>query len=131
LWVTSGPDRFGAASWTTSGPDRFGEDFAMFHVYILECADGSYYVGHTDDLAARLAQHEAGIHAGYTAIRRPVVQRFCDEFATRDDAFRAERQIKGWSREKKEALLRRDGSALRALSRCRSGNRTHDADEPS
>ena len=92
----------------------------MFYVYILECADGSYYVGHTDDLAARLAHHDAGTYDGYTLSRRPVRLRFCDELATRDEAFRLEQQLKGWGRAKKEALMCGDWPLIRALARCRT-----------
>jgi len=79
-----------------------------YWVYILECADGSYYTGHSDNLEARLKQHEQGIITGYTTKRRPVKLVFCSEFYTRDDAFARERQIKGWSRVKKQALIRQD-----------------------
>jgi tRNA/rRNA methyltransferase len=88
-----------------------------FYVYILRCADGSYYVGHTDDLERRLAAHQNGEISGYTSSRRPVELVFAEEFASRDEAFLRERQIKGWSRRKKEALIRRDWNTLGRLSR--------------
>jgi predicted GIY-YIG superfamily endonuclease len=74
-------------------------------VYILKCSDGSYYVGHTADIDARLKAHMHGQDCEYTALRLPVVLVFLKEFATRDEAFRIERQIKRWSRRKKEALI--------------------------
>jgi putative endonuclease len=88
------------------------------HLYILRCADGSYYVGATRGaLEARVAEHQAGAFDGYTARRRPVALVFHQEFATIDDAIAAERQVKGWRPEKKEALIRGDFEVLPALSR--------------
>jgi len=88
-----------------------------FYAYMLRCSDGSYYVGHTDDLDARIATHQAGLLSGYTQKRRPVQLVWHQEFAERDQAFAAERQIKGWSRAKKEALIRGDWDAIQLLSR--------------
>ncbi len=88
-----------------------------FCVYILRCADGSYYVGHTDDLEKRLAAHQRGEIRGYTLSRRPVQLVFHEEFPSREDAFLRERQMKGWSRRKKEALVRGDWDGLTRLSR--------------
>ena len=86
-------------------------------VYILRCADGSYYVGSTRaNVEERLAQHQSGIFDGYTARRRPVTLVFAEEFERITDAIAAERQVKGWRRDKKEALIRRDWAALPALS---------------
>ncbi|WP_295647344.1 GIY-YIG nuclease family protein [uncultured Methylibium sp.] len=84
----------------------------MFHVYMLRCGDGSYYLGHTDDLERRVAQHQAGDIPGYTHERRPVVLVWIQETATREEALAAERRIKGWGRAKKEALIRGDWSAI-------------------
>lgn len=87
------------------------------YLYILRCADNSYYVGTTrTDLETRVAQHNAGSFGGYTARRRPVVLVFHQEFARVTDAIAAERQVKGWSRAKKEALVRGDFEALRHLA---------------
>jgi tRNA/rRNA methyltransferase len=88
-----------------------------FYAYLLRCSDGSYYAGHTDDLDARIAQHQAGGMPGYTEKRLPVALVWSDRFPDRDSAFAAERQIKGWSRAKKEALIRGDWEALRALAK--------------
>ncbi len=87
-----------------------------FYVYILKCSDGSYYTGHTDDLEKRLAAHERGEIPGYTSRRRPVSLVFADVFPSRDETFRVERQIKGWSRRKKEALIRGDWERLALLA---------------
>ena len=91
------------------------------YVYILRCADGSYYVGSTrTSLEARVAEHNAGTFGGYTTRRRPVVPLFHQEFARIEDAIAAERQIKGWTHAKKEALVRGDFAALRLLARGRT-----------
>lgn len=80
-----------------------------FYVYILKCNDGSYYTGHTDDIDKRISEHRFGLIANcYTKNRRPIEVVFIQLFSTRDEAFCAERQIKGWSRKKKEALIRQD-----------------------
>ena len=88
-----------------------------FWAYMLRCADGSYYVGHTEDLEARVGAHQSGVIPGYTQKRRPLALVWGQEFGERDEAFRAERQIKGWSRAKKEALIRGDWDGLQLLSR--------------
>ena len=97
--------------------------------YILRCADGSYYVLTTrDDLEKRVAEHQAGIFAGYTAYRRPVTLVFQQAFERVEDAVSAERQIKGWRREKKEALIRGDYAALPSLAQ--RGSSTEGARQP-
>lgn len=88
-----------------------------FFVYILRCSDGSLYTGHTDDLERRVAQHQLGVLCRYTSRRRPVTLVYTCEFITRLEALEREIQIKGWSRAKKEALIRGDFELLRALSR--------------
>ncbi len=89
---------------------------SSFWVYILECSDGSYYSGHTDDLAKRVDQHQSGSLGGFTHNRRPVKLVYQQEFSTRDDAFAAECKIKGWSRKKKEAMMRGDWKEVSRLS---------------
>jgi len=87
-------------------------------VYMLRCADGSYYVGSTrHSLDLRMAQHNHGTFDGYTARRRPVLLVYHEAFQQITDAIAAERQLKGWSRAKKEALIQGDIAALRALAR--------------
>ena len=76
-----------------------------FFTYMLRCADGSYYVGHTDDVERRIMQHETGAGSGYTATRLPVQLVWFEEFPTREEAKAAEAQVKNWSRKKKEALI--------------------------
>ena len=91
-----------------------------FQVYMLHCSDGSFYVGRTDDLEARLVAHRKRLYCGYTAKRLPVRLVFSDSFATREEAFAAERQIKGWSRAKKLALIQGDWVEMRRLALRRS-----------
>ena len=88
-----------------------------FWAYMLRSSDGSYYVGHTDDLTSRIGAHQSGLIDGYTQDRRPVALVWSQDFPDRDQAFRAERQIKGWNRAKKEAIIRGDWDGLRLLSR--------------
>ena len=83
-----------------------------FFVYMLRCADDSFYIGHTDELEHRVAQHQAGEIAGYTQPRRPVELVWSQETSTREEALTAERQIKGWGRAKKEALIRGDWNSI-------------------
>ncbi len=74
----------------------------MPFVYILKCADGSYYTGSTDDLEMRMAQHQIGYFNGYTSSRLPVELVWQQDFATGHEAFVCERQIKGWTCAKKK-----------------------------
>jgi predicted GIY-YIG superfamily endonuclease len=88
-----------------------------FWVYILQCADRSYYTGQTDNLEYRLAQHQAGGYCDYTSRRRPVRLIWSQEMGTRIEALEAERRIKPWSRAKKEALIRGDWAAVSYFAR--------------
>jgi putative endonuclease len=95
------------------------------YVYILRCVDGSYYVGTTrDSLEKRVSEHQAGAFDGYTSYRRPVTLVFHQYFQRAEDAVSAERQIKGWRREKKEALIRGEVEALPFLARRNSASET-------
>ena len=89
--------------------------------YILRCADGSYYTGtsRSEDAETRVSQHNQGIFGGYTAKRRPVALVYSAHFDSILDAIRYERQVKGWSRAKKEALIRGDFDTLQSLSKSR------------
>ena len=91
-----------------------------FWVYVLCCADGSYYVGQTHDLRKRVAEHTRGAGGGYTSARRPVTLVHSQEFASREDAIAREGQIKGWSRKKKEVLMRRDRTKVEPLAKGRA-----------
>lgn len=93
------------------------------YVYMLRCADDSYYVGSAtgDDLSYRIAQHNAGAFPGYTFSRRPVVLVWSEHFDRVTDGIAAERRLKGWSRGKKEALIKGDWSTLTTLAKRRAG----------
>ncbi len=88
-----------------------------FWVYILRCADDSYYTGHTDNLEKRMAQHQTGELPCYASTRLPVKLVFSEEFQSRAEALERERQVKGWSRKKKEALIRGDWDEIKRLAR--------------
>jgi putative endonuclease len=88
-----------------------------FWTYILRCADGRYYTGQSDNLESRLAQHQMGGFCDFTSRRRPVRLIWSQGFSTRIEALEAERQIKPWSRAKKEALIRSDWRALSYFAR--------------
>ncbi|MFP5394881.1 MAG: TrmJ/YjtD family RNA methyltransferase [Alphaproteobacteria bacterium] len=88
-----------------------------FWAYIVRCSDGSYYAGHTDDLELRIAQHHVGHFPDcYTFSRRPLELVWASDFPSRIEALETERRIKGWSRVKKEALIREDWAALQRLA---------------
>ena len=87
------------------------------YVYLLRCGDDSLYVGQTSDLAAREQCHNEGRGSSYTAQRRPVRIVYAEKHGSKQDALRRERQIKRWSQQKKELLVRGDGAALAGNSR--------------
>jgi len=92
----------------------------MPFTYILRCADGTLYVGHTADLASREQTHNEGKGAKYTAARRPVRLVYAEEHPSAVNAIARERQLKQWSHKKKEALVVADRAALRWLGQRRS-----------
>ena len=87
----------------------------MPFVYMLRCADGSYYVGKTENLCARLTEHQCGVGADYTAVRRPVEMVYAEEHSTARGARDREVQLKRWSRIKKEALIAQDLERLKRI----------------
>ena len=87
-----------------------------FYLYMLKCGDGSFYVGHTDNLDERMAQHLLS-RGGYTGRRKPLTLVFVDELPSREEALERELQLKGWSRAKKETLVRGDWAAVHRLAR--------------
>jgi putative endonuclease len=96
-------------------------DVKAYFVYMVRCSDRSFYVGITNNPDYRLAQHNLGIDSkSYTFSRRPVELVHSSEFRQVDDAIRWEKQLKGWSRAKKQALARDDWAAIHELSRRRS-----------
>lgn len=89
-------------------------------MYILQCADGSYYVGSTNNLEIRLVQHQNGIGANHTQKRLPVMLVYAEEFNRIDEAFAREKQVQKWRREKKEALIKSEYQRLPELARAYS-----------
>lgn len=100
-----------------SAQDGGLDKFMSYVVYILACSDGSYYTGSAADLSKRLWEHETGASpSAYTYSRRPVTLVWTSEEVARySDALRFERQIKGWSRAKKESLIRGSYEAVHAV----------------
>jgi predicted GIY-YIG superfamily endonuclease len=92
-----------------------------FWAYMVQCGDRHFYTGHTDNLESRIAAHRSGAVPGYTATRLPVTWVWSQEFPSRIEALAAERQIKGWGRAKKLALIRGDWPSIVALSRSTKG----------
>ena len=94
-------------------------------VYIVRCADGSYYTGRSAISAEkRVTEHNLGIYEGYTRSRRPVTLMFAEHFDRITEAIAFERQVKGWARAKKEALMRRDWDELVRLARSKQPNKS-------
>ena len=89
----------------------------MAWTYILECSDGSFYTGSTTDLPRRVAEHNEGLGANYTRDRRPVKLVFAEESASVETAFVREKQVQGWSRAKKRALIEGRWNELPTLSK--------------
>jgi putative endonuclease len=94
----------------------------MFWVYILRCADNSYYTGHTDNLDKRIGEHQTGACAGYTSSRLPVELAWSQECPTREEALAAELQLKGWGRKKKEAMMCGDWVEVSRLAKGKSAH---------
>ena len=93
----------------------------MLYVYILKCADDSYYTGVTNDPEVRLMQHNNGIDPkAYTHKRRPVEMVYCSGFTDYEQAIDWEKQIKRWTRKKKEALMREEWEVLKELAACKN-----------
>jgi predicted GIY-YIG superfamily endonuclease len=109
----------------TVRPERSGEsgevegprERAMFYLYILECGDGTLYVGHTDNLDERMRQQDAGTADSYTSSRRPLRLIHVEEFETRYEALAVERRLKGWSRAKKLAYVECDWTMVSSLAK--------------
>jgi len=92
-----------------------------YYVYILQCSDGSYYTGITNNVERRFHEHQEGLEQGcYTYEKRPLQLVFSEEFAEATDAIAREKQVKGWTRKKKEALIRGDFDRLVELAKKRS-----------
>lgn len=88
------------------------------YVYILACSDNSYYTGVTNDIERRLYEHDAGLDKeSYTYIRRPLELKYLEQFDDINKAIEREKQIKKWSRKKKEALFEENYYLLKVLSK--------------
>ncbi len=94
----------------------------MSHMYILECIDGSYYTGSTIDLERRLWEHQNALGANYTVKRLPVKLVYCEFFEHVADAFRREKQVQGWARRKKEALMTGENNLLHQFAQCQNNS---------
>ena len=92
-------------------------------MYILRCANGAYYTGSTVDLERRLAQHQTGEGANFTKKPLPVKLVYYEKYQRIDEAFYREKQVQGWSRAKKEALINGETNLLHQLAECK--NETH------
>ena len=99
------------------GPTNLQGVTTVHWVYILQCADGTYYVGHTEDVDARVGLHNAGRAAAWTARRRPVILAYREPHPDEQSARQREAQIKRWTRAKKQALIGGDRRRLHLLSR--------------
>ena len=86
-------------------------------MYILECANGLYYTGSTIDIDSRMKQHEAGEGSNFTRKHLPIKLVYYEEYVSIEDAFLREKQVQGWSRKKKEALINDEKDDLPNLSR--------------
>lgn len=95
-----------------------------FWAYMLHCRGGRFYIGHTDNLERRVAEHQTGALKGFTSARLPVTLVWTQEFSSRFEAKEAERQLKGWSRAKKMALIRGDWRQISLLAKGKNGPST-------
>lgn len=94
-----------------------------YYVYILRCADNSYYTGVTNDLEKRVWEHQEGFDTkSYTHKRRPVVLVYTGIFGDINEAISWEKRVKRWSRRKKEALIQRNWDSLTQLSVCKNAS---------
>ncbi|MEM6894522.1 MAG: GIY-YIG nuclease family protein [Bacteroidota bacterium] len=92
-------------------------------MYILKCSDGSYYTGSTIDIEKRIVEHNEGKGANHTKKRLPVELVYLEEYLEISAAFKREKQVQGWSRKKKEALIKGQLDSLVRFSEC--ANETH------
>ncbi len=97
-------------------------DFMRGYTYMLQCRDGSYYTGSTQDLRRRVWQYQRGAGAHYTAQRLPVRLVYFETYSRVDIAFKREKQLQGWSRKKKEALMAGREDLLHGRAACKNGS---------
>jgi putative endonuclease len=113
------PERGATRPGPASGSNE-SKGSTTYSVYIARCSDGTLYVGHTGNLELREKEHNEGRGARYTAMRRPVRLVYTEAFESLEAAIRRERQLKHWSRAKKDALVAGDLQRLKRLSKRRS-----------
>ncbi len=89
-------------------------------MYILECSDGSYYTGSTWNLERRLNEHQSGVGANHTSKRLPVRLVYFEHFDRVDEAYFREKQIQGWTHEKKKMLIEHNLTKIHELSKCKN-----------
>ncbi len=89
-------------------------------MYILECSNGHYYTGSTKDLEKRMHEHWNGEGSNFTRKNSTVKLVYFEEYSRIEEAFRREKQVQGWSRKKKKALIQRNFDELHRLSGCRN-----------
>ena len=89
-------------------------------IYILKCSDDSFYVGSTNDLLKRMNEHIRGVFKGYTSKRLPIELVFSQSYDDMKDALKMEKQIKGWTRKKKEALISGNFKLLHEFVKCKN-----------
>ncbi len=89
-------------------------------MYILQCSNGAYYTGSTVDLQKRITQHQSGNGANFTKKFLPVKLVYFEEYKRIDQAFYREKQVQGWSRAKKEALIKGNTNLLKPLAECKN-----------
>ncbi|MCX6230026.1 MAG: GIY-YIG nuclease family protein [Bacteroidetes bacterium] len=92
------------------------------YVYILLCSNGQFYTGSTINLEKRIEQHQCGEGSNFTKKHLPVILVFYEEFQNIRDAFYKEKQIQGWSRKKKEALINGNYNNLIDLAACKNAS---------
>jgi len=97
-------------------------------MYILKCSNDLYYTGSTIDLEKRIVQHNAGEGSNFTKKHLPVILVYSEEFQRIDDAFYREKQVQGWSRKKKEALINGESNKLHNLSICQNESHFNNKD---
>ncbi len=103
-----------------------------YYVYIVECSDRFYYTGVTNDLEGRIIQHNSGENVTcFTFKRRPVVLKYAEHFHNINQAIEWEKQLKGWSRKKKEALFKEDWSTIIDLAKNAGAKRGSGTNDPS
>ncbi len=99
------------------------------YMYILLCSTGEYYTGSTKNLKKRVAEHQRGEGANFTKARLPVKLEYFEKYNRIDDAFYREKQVQGWRRQKKKALIQGDPQLLPFLARSYGSFIPYDDDE--